>query len=88
MSPLDQQSHELHEMFLSLSKVGFTEKQALFIVSMALISIDYSSDPDDEDEEEFVITLSEDTHPSNKEVERQPTEEEEAPPSEEEDSSE
>lgn len=60
MSPLDAQSHEMHEMFLSLMRVGFSERQALFIISMAVITMDIG-----EDEEEIVISPSPD-HPSNR----------------------
>lgn len=61
MSPLDAQAHEMHEMFLSLMRVGFSEKQALFIISMAVISLD--SGEDDGDEE---IIITSDYHPSDK----------------------
>lgn len=63
MSPLDAQSHEMHEMFLSLMRVGFSEKQALFIISMAVVSLDVG------DDEEITITPSPD-HPSNREDDR------------------
>lgn len=59
MSPLDAQSHEMHEMFLSLMRVGFSEKQALFIISMAVISLDVGEGDDEE------ITITSD-HPSNR----------------------
>lgn len=59
MSPLDAQSHEMHEMFLSLMRVGFSEKQALFIISMAVISLDVGEG----DDEEIIITSD---HPSNR----------------------
>jgi len=63
MSPLDAQSHEMHEMFLSLMRVGFSEKQALFIISMAVISLDVGEG----DDEEIIITSD---HPSNRDPER------------------
>jgi hypothetical protein len=85
MSPLDAQSHEMHEMFLSLLRVGFSEKQALFIISMAVVSLDVG------DDEEATITPSPD-HPSNREDDRHsitgPEDEEEFESWDEEDSSE
>jgi len=59
MSPLDQQSNEMHEVFLSLRRVGFSERQALVIVSMALVSFD--------DEETDVVF----SHPSSHELDLQ-----------------
>lgn len=65
MSPLDAQSHEMHEMFLSLMRVGFSERQALFIISMAVISMDVG-----DDEEEFIVSSSPEDHPSNNSADR------------------
>jgi hypothetical protein len=61
MSPLDDQSNQLHEVFLSLRKAGFTEKQALYIVSMSVVAFDTYIDEDiDEEEEELIIYASKD----------------------------
>jgi hypothetical protein len=59
MSPLDDQSNQLHEVFLSLMKAGFTEKQALYIISMSVVSFDtYLDDSDEDEEEEISIYIS------------------------------
>lgn len=34
LSPLDQDSMQMHEMFLSLQRAGFRERQALTLVAM------------------------------------------------------
>jgi hypothetical protein len=59
MSALDAQSNEMHEVFLSLVGAGFTQRQALYIVSLAIISADYGDDEDDEDDSyEMGITIT------------------------------
>lgn len=36
MSPLEQDAANMHEMFLALSKAGFTESQALQLIALLL----------------------------------------------------
>ena len=63
MTPLDQDAANMHEMFESLQKAGFTERQALQLVAFLVeesgnggAQIQFMADPnmfpDDEDDEE------------------------------------
>lgn len=59
ISPLDEQSHEMHELFTSLTRAGFRERQALTLVALILSEtqqgyyiINEDDDFDDEDDEE------------------------------------
>jgi len=61
-------------MFLSLLRVGFSERQALFIISMAVVSMDVG----DEGYEDEVTISPQYDHPSNRdgssgEAERHPS---------------
>lgn len=82
MSPLDAQSHEMHEMFLSLTRVGFSDRQALFIVSMAVVSLDYdesesfSNHPSDAS---FDLQPSTDWDPEEEEEDDEDEDEEDKP---------
>jgi hypothetical protein len=77
MSALDAQSNEMHEVFLSLVGAGFTNRQALYIVSLALVSADYGDDEDDEDDSyEIGTTLTIDQPEENSEDLQLITEEE------------
>ncbi len=59
MSALDAQSNEMHEVFLSLLRAGFNQRQSLYIVSMAIVTPDYSDDDDDDDDShEMGVTLT------------------------------
>jgi hypothetical protein len=63
MTPLDQDSAKMHEMFESLQRAGFTERQALHLIAFLVeeggegeVDIQFFSDPDmspdmDEDED-------------------------------------
>jgi hypothetical protein len=63
MTPLDQDAANMHEMFESLQRAGFTERQALQLVAFLVeesgnggAQIQFMADPnmfpDDEDDEE------------------------------------
>jgi hypothetical protein len=62
MTPLDQDAANMHEMFESLQRAGFTERQALQLVAFLVeesgnggAQINFVADPNmfpDEDEEE------------------------------------
>lgn len=38
LSPLEEEAANMHEMFLALTKAGFTEKQALQLIAMMVDS--------------------------------------------------
>lgn len=53
MTPLDQDAANMHEMFVSLQKAGFTERQALQLVAFLVeesgnggAQIQFMADPD------------------------------------------
>lgn len=61
ISPLDEQSYEMHELFVSLTKAGFRERQALALVALILsetqqgyyiVNEDFDDDDDDDDDED------------------------------------
>lgn len=56
LSPMDQDSIQMHEVFLSLMRAGFTERQALTLVGMIVVEADegsfYSVDIDVDDSED------------------------------------
>jgi len=56
ISPLDEDAFQMYELFLSLLRAGFREKQALYLVAMIIndaneSEIFYTSIEDDDDEE-------------------------------------
>jgi uncharacterized protein YaeQ len=60
VSPLDEQSFEMHELFLSLIQAGFKERQALMLIAYVLNETQHEMyymgvgmmDDDEEEEEE------------------------------------
>lgn len=55
VSPLDEQSFEMHELFVSLVQAGFKERQALLLVAYILSESQemtyYSISPEDDDDD-------------------------------------
>ena len=57
MTPLDQDAANMHEMFESLQRAGFSERQALQLVAFLVeesgnggTTIEYKFDPEDDDD--------------------------------------
>lgn len=57
MTPLDQDAANMHEMFESLQRAGFSERQALQLVAFLVeesgnggATIEYKFDPEDDDD--------------------------------------
>jgi len=71
VSPLDEQSFEMHELFVSLNRAGFKERQALLLVAYLLSESQemtyYEISPEDEDD--FYADTAEPTEEDQEEEE-------------------